>query len=1108
MNIVKQLTVAAGLCCGLVAPAAHGATITVNDGSAESSYVPFHFYYLDNASCRSQVIYPASQLQGMEGNAIREIQFYLNDSGYEGDWSTTDMRVSFGEYDQTVFSTTDGSYTEFLDVPHVAYSGAMSGEAGGRLLTFKLSSPYVYTGSNLVMQISLGASSSYTRATFVGVNPDRPTAAYTTYGSSTYASNFLPKTTFTYGEQAQYEASVNVTELSFPTQLIGSGSSAQATVTVTNSGAQALGVAMTAPAAPFAATLPAATLASGASMDIPVTFTPSAAGDFTGQLTLDLGQAGTFTVDLSGKAMTAPDGYTATFNVPSRTLPEGWTGWLVTDTYDYSEGEYRFLEAKASAEYFVSKGVADIAGLGIDESNPIRDYPNRHTAYMISPAVEGDVMLSLAWLGTYGNDVSVYQATELADGSWSIGTAPLPFTWLNAPGQGWGFMAGNAAEPMHLAVVLSNAIISTFAAETAAGDVGQEYAATVTPEAIDFGTVITGHSASRQVQVLNTGRKPFDLSVNSGNDGTVTTELSAATVAAGATATITVTVAPVEAGAVTRQLTVDMGPAGTATVDITATAVAAQVGAEFEVGGITYVILSDSEAGVSSVSSSLTECEIPATVENADGIIFDVVSVEREAFYFSNVTKVTLPESVRTIGYGAFRQSPLAEINLPAGLTTIGDYAFRTTQLTSVVIPDGVTVLGSSVFGQCENLTHVTLPANLTSIGSGAFYKSALTSIDIPASCRTIDVEAFEECKSLTEVNLPEGLTEISSMLFLGCTSLTDITIPSTVTEIKTRAFEECGFTTLNIPASVTSIASSVFNGTPVATITVDGGNTAFKVVDGALYSADGSFLYLSPRTGLPEEVAVADGTRGIIGGAFYEADMKKVTLPESMEGIDEYAFCLSALEQINLPDNIFLINSQAFAGTHLTDVVLPASLIEISDGMLARCRQLTTVTIPASVTLIGNLAFYDCTALTEIIAQGETPAEFDAWDGMSEPFYNVDCSKVTVYCPDGEEPLAAYKASEWSEFFTNIKNISERPGSGIDGVAAADITVAGGDNLTVSLGTATADIEICSVAGQLLRRMAAATGTVILTDLPSGVCIVAVTTADGRRTTLKAVVK
>lgn len=76
----------------------------------------------------------------------------------------------------------------------------------------------------------------------------------------------------------------------------------------------------------------------------------------------------------------------------------------------------------------MSRGVADIAGLGIDESNPIRDYPDRHTAYMISLTVEGDVMLSLAWIGTYGNYVSVYQATELADGSWSVGDAPCRST--------------------------------------------------------------------------------------------------------------------------------------------------------------------------------------------------------------------------------------------------------------------------------------------------------------------------------------------------------------------------------------------------------------------------------------------------------------------------------------------------------------------------------------------------------------------------------------------------------------------------------------------------------------------------------------------------------
>lgn len=1108
MNITKQLTAAALLCCGLGVPPAHGATLTVNDGTAESSYVPFHFYYLDNVNCRTQVIYPASQLADMAGSAIREIQFYINDNGYEGNWSTQDMRVSFAECDQTVFTTEDGSYTSFIDVPHVAYSGPMSGEAGGRLLTFRLTSPYTYTGSNLVMQISLGqAGSTYPRTAFLGVDPDMPTAAYTTAGSTTYASNFLPKTTFTYGEQAQYEASVSASELSFPVTL--AGNTAQGKVTVTNSGSQALDVSMTAPAAPFSATLGATTLASGASVDIPVTFAPTADGDFTGQLTLDLGQAGTFVVALSGRGMETPDGYTATFNLPARTLPEGWTGWVVTDEYDFDIYDYKFKEAKASTEYFVSKTIDGVAGVGIDESNPIREYPNRHSVYMISPAVQGAVLMSLAQLESYGTGVAVFKATELADGTWSIGTDELDFSWVSDPVSGWNLMLGEVSEATPLAIRLSSTAISTFAAETAAGDVGQEYAATVTPEAIDFGQIVVGRSESRQIQVLNTGRKPFDLTVTgAGDDGVVSATVSSATVAAGATATVDVTVTPAAAGDIARQLTVDMGQAGTAVVELSATAVGAQIGAEFTVGGVTYVVLSDNEAGVSAVSSELTECEIPATVENADGIIFDVVSVEREAFYFSNVARVTLPESVRSIGYGAFRQSPLAEINLPAGLTLIGDYAFRYTQLASVVIPDGVTVLGSSVFGLCENLEHVTLPANLTEIGSGAFYKTALTSVEIPNSCLTIGMEAFEECTSLTHVTLPEGLTEIAPMLFLGCTSLTDVAIPSTVTKINAGAFEECAFTTLAIPASVASIASSSFNGTPVRTITVEEGNTAFKVVDDILYDADGSFLYLCPRTGMGDEITVADGTRGIIGGAFYECDMKKVVLPESMLGIDEYAFCLSTLEEINLPDNIFLMGTQALAGTLLTDVVLPAALEEISDAMLASCQLMTSVTIPASVTLVGNRAFLGCTALTEIIAQGETPAEFDAWDGFTDPFRDVDCSKITVYCPDGETPLAAYKASEWADFFANIKNISERPGSAITDVAASGISVSGGNTVAVTLGDAVADIEVCSVAGQLLRRVEGATGTISLEGLPSGVCIVTVTVADGRRATFKAVVR
>ncbi|MDE5942108.1 MAG: leucine-rich repeat protein [Muribaculaceae bacterium] len=1022
--------------------ALNAAELTVNSGSATNQYVPFHFYFLDNAACRAQVLYPAQQLETMAGETIREIQFYLTDEGFSGNWSADQMILSLGEYDQPELTADNGGYTEFLDIPfHTGYSGHMEGVAGGKLLKFELTDPYTYTGSNLVVQISLGsAGNAYPRAEFTGTSTETMQAAYTYNGFGTYAAGFLPATTFSYGQQAEFEASVSTTEVTFPVTMLGKSTSGS--VKISNTGQQPVPVTLTLESDAFSATLPSGELAPAQAMEIPLTFTPANDGDTEAAMVLDLGQAGSFTVNLSGKGVTAPDGLVTDFNVASGTLPEGWTGWTVTETYDFDVNDYVYKSGDAGTSRFTAFSKDGINAAGINLDNPVRQYPDRLSFYMISPAVEGDIMLQLAsYRGSdsfAASSAKVFKATMTADGNWIIDSTPLDFSWLAEAGNNWGLMNGTVSQPAHLAIQLSSMAIATFAAETdASASVGKDYDALVSDDAVDFGQVLVGQTASKAITVTNTGSKAFDLAVGDIAEGPFSAAVSQAVVEPAMTATVTVTFTPAESGTYNLPLEIVMGEAGTKTVDLTAVAVGAVVGSEFTVDGVTYTVVSQTEAGVSAVSSDLTECNVPATVTNPDGITLSVVSVEREAFYWSNVTKVTLPEGLHTIAYGAFRSSPLAEIKLPSTLTSIGDYAFRTTSLTSVVIPDGVSVIGSSVFASCEQLSQITLPASLTAIGSGAFYKTALTSVEIPSGCTEIGIEAFELCESLNNITLPEGLTEISSMLFLGCSSLTDIEIPASVTAIGTRAFEETGITDLRLPAALSAIASSSFNGTPVASVSVDPANTSFKVVDGALYDYDGHFLYLCPRSGVAETFTVAEGCRGIVGGAFYECPVRKVILPESLIGIDEYTFCLSALEEINLPDNIFLIGTQAFAATRLSEVVLPAALEAISDGLFASCGNLTSVTIGAAVETIGNRAFYNCQALTEIIALGEEPAEFDMWEALTDPFLNVDCDKITVYCPDGESVLAAYKASEWADFFANIKNISDRPESGIEAPVA-----------------------------------------------------------------------
>jgi hypothetical protein len=85
----------------------------------------------------------------------------------------------------------------------------------------------------------------------------------------------------------------------------------------------------------------------------------------------------------------------------------------------------------------------------------------------------------------------------------------------------------------------------------------------------------------------------------------------------------------------------------------------------------------------------------------------------------SKITSVTIPNSVTSIGLGAFQSNQLTSVTIGNGVTSIGDFAFSNNQLTSVTISNSVTSIGNFAFLD-NQLTSVTLGANVT-IGKFAF---------------------------------------------------------------------------------------------------------------------------------------------------------------------------------------------------------------------------------------------------------------------------------------------------------------------------------------------------------------------------------------------------
>ena len=127
--------------------------------------------------------------------------------------------------------------------------------------------------------------------------------------------------------------------------------------------------------------------------------------------------------------------------------------------------------------------------------------------------------------------------------------------------------------------------------------------------------------------------------------------------------------------------------------------------------------------------------------------------------------------------------------NILNGLTVIaiGDGAFyNTTNLTGITIPDSITTIGSSAFIGCPSLTGVTVGNGVTAIGDGAFYKcSSLASMTILGNVTVIGSEVFSGCTGLTNITFGDSVTIISGQWnFYLCTNLADVTLGSSVSAI------------------------------------------------------------------------------------------------------------------------------------------------------------------------------------------------------------------------------------------------------------------------------------------------------------------------------------
>ena len=190
------------------------------------------------------------------------------------------------------------------------------------------------------------------------------------------------------------------------------------------------------------------------------------------------------------------------------------------------------------------------------------------------------------------------------------------------------------------------------------------------------------------------------------------------------------------------------------------------------------------------------ECLSPNFIYE-DDVLFNKDKSKIISFRIQNIESYIIPDSVTSIGNGAFSGcSSLSSIVIPDSVTSIGEWAFSDcSSLFNIVIPKSVTSIGDCAFIGCSSLSSIVIPNSVTSIGDWAYGGcSSLSSIVIPESVTSIGDRAFSDCISQSKIVIPSSVTSIGNSAFSGCRSLSNIVIPNSVTSIGSEAFAGCNF--------------------------------------------------------------------------------------------------------------------------------------------------------------------------------------------------------------------------------------------------------------------------------------------------------------------------
>lgn len=296
--------------------------------------------------------------------------------------------------------------------------------------------------------------------------------------------------------------------------------------------------------------------------------------------------------------------------------------------------------------------------------------------------------------------------------------------------------------------------------------------------------------------------------------------------------------------------------------------------------------------------------------------------------------------------------------------------------ITKVVIEGGVKHVGSCAFFDYSNLQAVTFAEGVKSIGSGAFYGcEGIKELSFPSSMKIISGQHNTDEDVKPQVSIfgsgGTGTAYIGSEAFRGCSGLTSVTIPQGVIDVGSETFGNC----LNLKTVYWNVA--------------DYPSYGFNM------SGSSGFREGSPFSGCRlNEVVFGSEVDSIPGGLLYgQSELANIKFSGKTEYVGKDAF-MGTVWFESLPNGLVYIDKAAYAFKGLMDTPTAISIAEgtksITEGLFANQTYLTKVTIPFTLTYIGEKVFDGCRSLGEV--------EWNAEDCELNQMYGGTFEKTALY--------------------------------------------------------------------------------------------------------------